>query len=202
MNSSCKNFQALIIDLRQGESLSPEDREALERHLAACPDCRAFQRDIVQMFTEMGDETLPHLSDEFFQEMRGNILRGLRENTPEKRTGLKGLLPSFSSFQAPWRGILVPLFSGVCGLLLGFLLATTRAPIAPPSKHAPAGTQIQKTMALKSPDDSTLVETLEDYVNLDEFLDSLDDQDMQVLLGELSNDLPEPLLNETENGTG
>jgi len=202
MNPSCKNFQALIIDLQQGDPLPPKDREALERHLATCPDCRAFQQDIIQMFKEMGDETLPYLPDEFFQDMREKILHGLHESAPRRIHWARHFPNPFQSGWFSWRKIFVPALSGVCGLLLGFFIATTWTPFSPPSKHASVGTQIQKTVVQKSPNALALVETLEDYITIDEFLDSLDDRDIQALLGELSRDLPESLLSETENGTG
>lgn len=202
MNPSCKNFQALIIDLQQGDPLPPKDREALERHLATCPDCRAFQQDIIQMFKEMGDETLPYLPDEFFQDMREKILHGLHESAPRRIHWARHFPNPFQSGWFSWRKIFVPVLTGICGVLLGFFLATTRTPSHPTPKSIVTISKIQETVVQKSPNALALVETLEDYITIDEFLDSLDDRDIQALLGELSDDLPESLLSETENGTG
>ena len=205
MKRSCKQFQELIISLRDGDTLSRADREALEHHLAECPHYREFERDIAQVFEDIEMEILPSLDEKFFRGVREDILNKLTAEPPVKspRWGriFENLLPP-----SPWcRGIFVPVLSGAFGIFLGIIIATTwqqdrqfpqqkisKMPVKESSVSTASNTQAS----------SDIIDVVEDYVMPGDLLEDLDDQEMQALLGELSDELPESVLGDTVNGTG
>jgi hypothetical protein len=205
MKRSCKQFQELIISLRDGDTLSWADREALDRHMAECPDCREFERDIVQVFEGFKEETLPSLDEEFFQEIREDILGELTSKPPVKTSRCVRLLENVLPLPPRWCGVFVPILSGVFGIFLGIIITTTWQQGHQDVQQKITQMQARRIYANASPDvrtSSDIIDVVEDYVIPGDLLDILDDQEIQVLLGELSDELPESVWGNASNGTG
>ena len=75
----CRKYEELIARYLHGEALVP-DREALEQHLAVCPDCERLYRDVVDVDQALREypgkvvEPPPHL--------RARIVANLPEEAP------------------------------------------------------------------------------------------------------------------------
>jgi len=201
MKPSCKEIQQMILARQQGGALPSSEIEALEHHLAVCPACRSFERDVTRIFEGIEADSLPSLPDEFFLEMRRETLQALsNENT--KNLPVRKRLSRFPWFPTlRWKRVLVPAFTGLCGLLLGFLLATARAPSRPtPTVARNLGIPVQ---TVSEPIESAaLVDIFEDYAGPADLIVNMDDPSMEALISQWSDELPSSLLEDTSNETG
>ena len=202
MKPSCETFQDLIIAVSQGEPIEEGERKALEIHLRACPECRAFQRDLPGILEGIKEDSPPALPEGFFEEMKTSILGELAKRRPPSpwRRAVKTLFGRFEG-----RGILVPALSGLCGLLVGMALATAwmRTPSSPASVRSSANRLAAVSLESLPVNDSTVcLGVVEDYMGVSEFFDALSDQDIQALTSDLSGDFPDPDQEEMGSETG
>jgi anti-sigma factor RsiW len=78
-----------MIGARDGE-LAPADAKALEQHLAACPPCRAFARDVAAMDGLVGEALLARAATRDFAPFVDAVMA--RVGHDERRRGLFGWL--------------------------------------------------------------------------------------------------------------
>ena len=71
----CREVLDLLSDYVDGE-LAPETREALDRHLGACPPCEQFLRT----FRTTREVCRESLAEEMPEELRSRLRAFLREN--------------------------------------------------------------------------------------------------------------------------
>lgn len=103
---NCESARERLIDLLR-DALEPEDRAAVERHLAACPECRGERDELETTWSRLeplGDEHGPPVPSD---RLRSRFYRALGEaerelaRPPAWRRWLEGLLPPRASAPRP-----------------------------------------------------------------------------------------------------
>ncbi len=210
MKRSCENIQKLIIEAESGDSLTADLYRAIEEHVAGCPSCQAFQRDVVLLLNGLKGRPLPSLSEGFFEEIRENVLTAATRYKTRRPTFWWRIRERIQNFFS-WRPVLAPLATGILGILIGIIGATAwmhpASRISQPrlalkqniSQTRDSGAQIPPSPvvdAVPSP-----VE-IEEYIGTENVLDFLENQEAQAFLSYWSKELPESLLGPPSSETG
>ncbi len=206
MNPSCSEFQRLIVEKIQGEALTSSQEERLASHLHACPACRAYKEEMSRLYEEIRETTLPPLQDSFFEDLREDVLESL-----SRKRGFSFFLKRLAQWSPVasvyWRGVWVPVISGVCGLLLGFAIATAwHRPLPSPSSVSSSPSLLSETRETSrgsSENISTdLLAEMGDFVTVPDILDTLNEEEIHTLISDWSKELPPDLLDTEPSGWG
>ncbi len=103
----CRKSQEYISRAIDGE-LSERERARLEKHLAACPDCRVLSEDLGRIVAGAGRLATPEPSDKVWANVRTELVKTRREG---ERTGT-ARPPAF------WLGAPALRYAGVAALAL------------------------------------------------------------------------------------
>ena len=210
MKRSCKNIQKLIIEAESGASLTADLYRVIEEHVAGCPSCQAFQRDVILLLNSLKGRPLPSLSEGFFEEIRENVLTAMTSEKSHLPTLWERILDCFRGSFA-WRPILVPTVTGTMGILIGILLATAWMRVIPPASHPrlalnqPTSISQKETAQAIFPTEEEAVpsiEEVEDYVDTEDIFDAMESRETQAFFSRWSQELPANLLEAPLGETG
>ena len=116
----CHRVQKLLPDYI-GDELSATQREHVEEHLKACPDCRAELAALQGVWEGLAKQPLPQKGEEFWEGFTTGVMREVRRKRPipeQKRSpflfpGWKVLLPAAATVAVIIVGVIT--FKGVLG---------------------------------------------------------------------------------------
>jgi hypothetical protein len=108
----CRRVQRLLPDYL-GDELSTRERERVEGHLEACPDCRAELAALQGAWTGLAQQPLPQKAGEFWDGFTADVMQEIRKRRPvpaEKRPPLL----------VPWR-VLLPAGGAIAAVIAGVI---------------------------------------------------------------------------------
>jgi len=182
------------MDLYGGESLSKVRQKALNAHLASCPECRLFEREVRGMLKTLQQAEMPVLSDAFFEDIRNSVL-GAFEKPVSARGSFREWISRFR-----WPSVFVPSLSGAVGIAIGFFVAT--AWLSRPGSTAfqqvgrktaaavlPGGYSATSA-ALVPEEDSQTIDALDLCAGPGDVLDAVGEEGVSEVLRNWENDVP------------
>jgi predicted anti-sigma-YlaC factor YlaD len=164
---ACQDHQeTLLLDV-YGE-LTPTEREAWERHLKVCPDCRRERERLHQLLLQLKEATpAPYLSPEKAGAMAEAILQA-RQKEGEKRWW-KGKL-----WGSPYR--FVPVMAVVCLMIVVFGWFSLRQIKTPSSLQTDANLHSEQQMPAKDLEVIRNLELLEEMEVLEKLVRVVDER--------------------------
>ncbi len=80
----CRKVRASLVDHLEG-LLSPQEGETVEEHLKVCPRCSAEKKALQHTLSLLSHRELPEPEENFWVELRYQVLRGVREKQAVSR---------------------------------------------------------------------------------------------------------------------
>ncbi len=209
MKPSCKEIQDLIIERTSGVPPSQGDEEKIRKHLNQCPACRRFREDISRILHDLDATSRPAVPETLFREIRQGVLQSLEDALPAPTRMWERIRQRFRGVLTT-RPLLLPAMTGGMGVLVGIVVTLTwlRPPVLPeshritPNQPALTAAASPAPTALSSAAEELSTGDIETYVGTDSLFDTLENQDIQSLLTQWSEEIPDGVMDLEDSGTG
>ncbi len=201
---NCREIREWIVEGKSGTPLNDNQWKAIQRHVAKCGACRAFQQDVSRVLAALR-KTDP-LPESFFEEIKTNILEAVAPKTLRRQSPTPGVLPWLRALfsRHPLWG---PIASGAFGVMMGFALATALPRLGEKAVRLAGNSALSLTANVSGPSSGPVLDIgnvsaaeIEEYMGSEALLDFLESQGSASSLE--IGDLPDLFLTPQQNKTG
>jgi len=209
MPTSCKAFQDLIIERTMGVPLRKEKEEKLREHLVQCPACQRFLEDMARILGDLRATSRPPVPEALFRDIRKGVLETLGDLPPAPTRIRERILRWFQgTFMT--RSPLLPAMTGGIGVLVGIAITVMWLHLPTPLKEhrnmlkQPALPVTESTVptVLSSTAEDLTAGDIESYIGTDRLFDTIENQDLQPLLSQWSEEVLGPMTDAENPQTG